>query len=72
MIAGDDDLRELDPLEPRRCLLELPVVAVGGQVARDDDRVRLELVEALEDRVEVLSGEAKRSAEVNVADLCDS
>jgi hypothetical protein len=72
VIAGYDDLRVVDPLEPGRCFLELPVVAVGGQVTCDDDRIWIEPVEARDDRVEVLGGEAQRSADVDVADLRNS
>jgi hypothetical protein len=71
VVARNDELREADAVEPGDGLLELPVVAGGRQVARDDDDVGVELVDALDDQVELSRRQRERSADVDVADLRD-
>src|SRR5438105_457753 len=44
VVAGDHDLRRLDLGQPRRRLFELPLVAGGREIARDDGHVRTERV----------------------------
>ena len=72
VIARDDELRELDLLDPARGLLVFPLVAVGREVAREHDDVRLDPAEVLEDRIERVGRQAQRAADVDVAHLRDA
>ena len=71
VVARDDDLRELDLVDPARSLLVLPLVAVGREVTRDDDDVRLHPPQSFDDRLQRFR-KAERAADVNVADLRDA
>ena len=72
VIAGDDDLRELDLPDPFGRLLVFPLVAVGRQVTGENDDVRIDALESREDVVERFRGQAERAAQVHVADLGDA
>jgi hypothetical protein len=71
VITGHHQLGGRDLIEPSRGLLELPLVACGGQVARHDHHVRPQPVDPLDGGLHHVLTKAGLTA-VDVRELSDA